>query len=170
MGSVDEETLWKHWMYLKNELHVEDLLEKLVTSGVFTETQQNEILHVTPNTRQMKAEKFLKVLVQSGEKGFDVFCEILRQNSDNRYQAIIIKLNIASTRKEPGKYFLNTSYFLFVLNTTTFSNISVLSWRSDLLIKETIVSGENHRHAESCCETLLHKIVSSTPQHERKSN
>lgn len=102
MGSVDEETLWKHWMYLKNELHVEDLLEKLVTSGVFTEAQQNEILHVTPNTRQMKAEKFLKVLVQSGEKGFDVFCEILRQNSDNRYQAIITKLNIASTREEPA--------------------------------------------------------------------
>ncbi|XP_052107208.1 girdin-like isoform X6 [Mytilus californianus] len=100
MGSVDEETLWKHWMYLKNELHVEDLLVDLVKSGVFTEHQQNDILHVSPNTRQMKAEKFLKVLIQSGEKGFDVFCEILRRNSDNRYQAVIDKLNISNTPVE----------------------------------------------------------------------
>lgn len=106
MGSVDEETLWKHWMYLKNELHVEALLEELVKSGVFTEHQQNEILHVSPNTRQMKAEKFLKVLIQSGEKGFDVFCEILRRNSDNRYQAVIDKLNISTTPGEASKYTL----------------------------------------------------------------
>lgn len=101
MGSIDEETLWKHWMYLKNELHVEDLLDDLVSSGVFTEAQQNEILHSSPNSRQMKAEKFLKVLIQSGEKGFDLFCEILRKNRDNRYQGVIDKLNL--TRAEVGK-------------------------------------------------------------------
>ena len=29
----------------------------------------------------------------------------------------------------------------------TFNNISVMSWRSILLVEETIVPGENHRHA-----------------------
>ena len=30
---------------------------------------------------------------------------------------------------------------------TTFNNISVISWRSDLLVEETRVPGENHRPA-----------------------
>jgi hypothetical protein len=45
----------------------------------------------------------------------------------------------------------------------TFNNISVLSWRSDLLVEETRVSVENHR------QTLSHNVVSSTPRHERNS-
>ena len=43
----------------------------------------------------------------------------------------------------------------------TFNNISVISWRSVLLVEET---GENHR------QTLSHNVVSSSPHHERDSN
>jgi hypothetical protein len=50
-----------------------------------------------------------------------------------------------------------------VLN-ATFNNISVISWRSVLLVEETGVPGENHR------QTLSHNVVSSTPRHERGSN
>jgi len=32
---------------------------------------------------------------------------------------------------------------------TTFNNISVIYWRSHLLVEETGVHGENHRHAAS---------------------
>ena len=42
------------------------------------------------------------------------------------------------------------------------STISVISWRSVLLVEET---GENHRRAESDWQTLPHN-VSSTPRHE----
>jgi len=42
-----------------------------------------------------------------------------------------------------------------------FSNISVISWRSVLLVEETEVPGENH------WQTLSHNVVSSTPRHER---
>ena len=35
-----------------------------------------------------------------------------------------------------------------VLN-ATFNNISVISWRSNLLVEETGGTGENHRHAAS---------------------
>ena len=45
----------------------------------------------------------------------------------------------------------------------TFNNISVISWRSDLLVEETGVSGENSRHVAIHWQTLWHNVVSSTP-------
>ena len=45
----------------------------------------------------------------------------------------------------------------------TFKNISVLSWRLDLLVKETGVPGENHRSVASHRQTLSQNVVSSTP-------
>ena len=50
---------------------------------------------------------------------------------------------------------------------TTFNNLSVISWWSVLLVKET---GENHRPVASHLQTLSHNVVSSTPRHERDSN
>jgi hypothetical protein len=50
----------------------------------------------------------------------------------------------------------------------TFNNISVISWRSVLLVGDTGVPGENHRPAASDRQTLLH-VVSSTPLYERDS-
>ena len=46
----------------------------------------------------------------------------------------------------------------------TFNNISVISWRSFVLMDET---GENHRPITS---HLSHNVVSSTPRIERDSN
>ena len=43
---------------------------------------------------------------------------------------------------------------------TTFNNISVISWRSVLLVEETGVPGENHK---SLTKLLSHNAVSSTP-------
>jgi hypothetical protein len=45
----------------------------------------------------------------------------------------------------------------------TFNNISVVSWRSVLLVDETRVPGENHRPAASHWQTLSRNVVSSTP-------
>jgi hypothetical protein len=55
----------------------------------------------------------------------------------------------------------------------TFNNISVISWRSVLLMEETgepILTIENHRSVASQGRTLSHNVVSSTPRHERGSN
>ena len=46
----------------------------------------------------------------------------------------------------------------------TFNTISVISWRSVLLVEETGVPDENHRHVTSHWQTLSHNIVSSTPR------
>ena len=50
----------------------------------------------------------------------------------------------------------------------TFNNISAISWQSVLLVKETVVTGENHRPAASNLQTLSHNVVSGTSRHERK--
>ena len=57
-----------------------------------------------------------------------------------------------------------------ILFNATFNNISVISWRSVLLVKETRVHGENHQPAAYHWQTLSHNIVSSTPHHEPDSN
>jgi hypothetical protein len=46
----------------------------------------------------------------------------------------------------------------------TFNNISFISWRSVLLVEETVVSGENHRPAASHWQTLSHNFASNTPR------
>jgi hypothetical protein len=56
-----------------------------------------------------------------------------------------------------------------VLN-ATFNNVSVISWRSVLLVEETEVPGENHRPVPNYCETISYNVVLSTPRHERGSN
>ena len=46
----------------------------------------------------------------------------------------------------------------------TFNNISVISWRSVLLVEETGLSGENHRPVASHWQTLSQNVTSSTPR------
>jgi hypothetical protein len=48
----------------------------------------------------------------------------------------------------------------------TFNNISIISWRSVLLVTETEVPRENYRPVASHWQTLSHNVVSSTPRHE----
>ena len=48
--------------------------------------------------------------------------------------------------------------------TAAFNNISVISWRSVLLVEETGVLGEYHRPVANHWQTLSHNVVSSTPR------
>jgi hypothetical protein len=57
---------------------------------------------------------------------------------------------------------LEQMVWVMVFN-ATFNNISVISWRSVLLVEETGVSGENHRPATSYWQILSHNVISSTP-------
>jgi hypothetical protein len=52
----------------------------------------------------------------------------------------------------------------------TINNISVISWRSVFLIKETQSTRESHRQTASFWQTLSLSVVSSTPRQEQKSN
>ncbi len=44
----------------------------------------------------------------------------------------------------------------------TFNNISVISWRSVLLVEEIGVPGENHQPVASQWQTLSHNVALST--------
>jgi hypothetical protein len=46
----------------------------------------------------------------------------------------------------------------------TFNSISVISWRSLLLVEESGVLGENHRPTVGHWQTLTHNVVSSRIQ------
>jgi hypothetical protein len=50
----------------------------------------------------------------------------------------------------------------FIVFNVTFNNISVISWRSVLLVEETGVPGENHWPAACHWQTVSHNVVSST--------
>jgi hypothetical protein len=68
----------------------------------------------------------------------------------------------------PNRYFrciydkdkLRVRVRFMVLN-ATFNNISVILWRSVLLVEET---GDNHRPVASHWQTLSHDVVSSAPR------
>ena len=52
----------------------------------------------------------------------------------------------------------------------TFTNISVISWWSFLLVEEIRVSREIHDLSQVTDKTLSHNVVLSTPCHEQDSN
>ena len=52
----------------------------------------------------------------------------------------------------------------FMVFNATFNNISVILWLSVLLVEDTGVPGENHRHVASHCQTLSHNVVFSEPR------
>jgi hypothetical protein len=60
--------------------------------------------------------------------------------------------------------------YLGMVFNASFNNISVISWRSVLLVEETGVPGENHQPVASHSQILSHNVISSTPCHERDPN
>jgi hypothetical protein len=54
--------------------------------------------------------------------------------------------------------------------TTTFNNISVISWRSFLLVEEIGLLVEDHRSVASHWQTLSRNVVLSTPRQEQDAN
>jgi hypothetical protein len=54
---------------------------------------------------------------------------------------------------------------MVILFNATFNNISVISWRSVLLMDETKAPRETHSSAASHCQTLFFRVVSSTSRH-----
>lgn len=94
MADEDERNLWRNWTFLKHELRVEDLTEGLVKARRFNAETKETILTVQPNTKFMKAEKFLSALIRSGKKGYLTFCYLLKNDTRNRYTEVIEKLGI----------------------------------------------------------------------------
>ena len=81
-----------------------------------------------------------------------------------------ISFSVAFKSRWPFHHFFIVFIYYWGGYRVTFNNISVTSWWSVLLVKETGVPGENHGPIASHWQTLSHNVVSSTPRHERDSN
>ena len=58
----------------------------------------------------------------------------------------------------------------YMVFNATFNNISVISWKSVLLVEEPGIPRDNHQPAVSHRQTLSHNVVSSAPCNERGLN
>ena len=76
---------------------------------------------------------------------------------------LYLKYEIMKSRLCNGQCFFlkKTGFCLFCLMVfnATFNNISVISWRSVLLVEETRGPGENHRPVTSHWQTWSHNVV-----------
>ncbi|KAJ8308845.1 hypothetical protein KUTeg_013719 [Tegillarca granosa] len=57
MNPIHEKKLRDNWTFLRNELAVEDLSDKLVEEGSFSDDIRSEIVNVKPNTRMNESRK-----------------------------------------------------------------------------------------------------------------
>ena len=81
---------------------------------------------------------------------------------ENKSLSLVNRTHLWITRGRLGGWFM-------ALN-ATFNNISVISWRSVLLVEETGIPGENRRPVASYWQTVSYNVVSSIPRHVRGSN
>ena len=90
-------------------------------------------------------------------------------DSDNTNLGGIIPITLSDVEqgKKAWKRMSRKLFDWFIMFDVNCNNISVISWRSFLLVEETGVTGENHRRAASCWQTLSHNAVSSTSRLSR---
>jgi hypothetical protein len=82
-------------------------------------------------------------------------------------QSAPITTNIVSSN--PAHATCTRYNIMVMMFNATFNNISVISWRSVLLVEETRVPIEKYRSVASYWQTLSHNVVSSTCRHEGSS-
>ena len=95
-------------------------------------------------------------------KGYAIFsllflpCEM----HQNQHEDLLPVLNVVN----------QMSVFSFILCLCLVSLFSIISWRSVLLVVETVVPGGNPWSATNHWQTLSHNVVSSAPHHGWDSN
>lgn len=99
MKPENERKLWRNWMFLKQELPVPEITDKMIAAGVFTEENKNDINNVKPNSKLMRAEKFLNILLETGDEGYEIFCKILSNDSSGKFEEINEKMDIVEKPK-----------------------------------------------------------------------
>jgi hypothetical protein len=105
---------------------------------------RNIIILTTVNTHSTKKWTFIKITV-AGVWPYG----IITHDSICHFNVIFQYLNT----------FSNCLFVCLMVFNATFNNISVISWRSFLLVEETGGPGENHRPVASHWRTLSHNIV-----------
>jgi len=91
------------------------------------------------------------------EKSDSVMANILTKHGETNVQEnYYVNFELNPSRKDNMAVGLVGWFMVF---NTTFNNISVISWRSVLLVEETRVPRENHRPVASRRQTSSHNVV-----------
>jgi hypothetical protein len=80
----------------------------------------------------------------------------------NNFESLILQIsqpNSYNTRSTQLFQSLSLMFVCLMVFNATFKNISVISWRSVLLVEETEGPGENHRPVASHWQTLSHNGI-----------
>ena len=91
----------------------------------------------------------------------------LRTTFHNKIKHVFLhsneSLKYSVTGKDWWHSLIEALWFGFMVFSVTFNNISVITWRSVLLVEETGGPGENHRLVASHRQTLSHNVVHFSP-------
>lgn len=77
MEKRHQEALRKNWIFLMDNLILDDLLDIMQEKEIFTTNMAEEVN--VKATRKEKATHFLFTLIRRGPKAFDIFIEALRE-------------------------------------------------------------------------------------------
>ena len=105
MNPTEENRIRGNWEFLKRELDVDYFVQRLSNSGQLSPTMRNIILNTGPQSKDMKAERFLETVIQCGGKCYRTMCNILLENRSNaKYDAVLRVLEIhPSSTPDSGK-------------------------------------------------------------------
>lgn len=81
MEKRHQEALRKNWVYLMDNLILDDLLDLMQEREIFTANMAEEVS--VKQTRKDKATHFLFTLIRRGPKAFDMFIEALRETDQS---------------------------------------------------------------------------------------
>lgn len=106
MNPSDENRIRRNWELLKRELDVDYLVNRLSNSGQLSPTMRNIVMNTGPQSKDMKAERFLETIIQSGGKCYQTMCNILMENrSIPKYEAVVKVLEIHPSTPDSGMSF-----------------------------------------------------------------
>ena len=89
MEKKHQEALRKNWVFLMDNLILDDVLDAMITKEIFTTSMGEEVS--VKQTKKDKATHFLFTLIRRGPKAFDLFIESLRENSQDFIADQLIK-------------------------------------------------------------------------------
>lgn len=102
LGSENEQRIKKNWTFLKTELLQDDIRDKFMEEGIWDLPDFDEI--DAGNVPQKQNEIFLKLLLRSGPRAYNVFLDALREkHSDHIIEKLESTQISASDQAGGGK-------------------------------------------------------------------
>ena len=137
------------------------VLDTTLCDQVCQRLAKGQWFYPVSSTNKTDRHNMPETMFESGVKHYHKLPPIFKKYKNNSHSCCT---NTVCTNLE------NMNHYSVMLFNATFTNISVISWGSILLVEDIGVPRENHRSVASHRQNLSHNILSSTPHHEWDSN